>query len=257
MSSAISIVYQLLIFIIKPQSSNQRVFSQDLFLKKLLTFITVTQLPFRILELQLAPSKVNLPSARTAQRYLDTTVQEQQKKVLERLPDESRLSIALDCWTSPFSQAFMAITGYFLDQDWEYCEVLLGFEPLYGSHAGSNLSVTVLQILQEHGIADRVSSITTDNATNNNTMMTSIHDTIQSQGLSSTSLFRIPCIAHVIQLSLNQLLGKMKANPVNDEAETEWSDERTLTPFKVPDKRDCGYLKQGSISYNFFFLKFS
>lgn len=57
--------------------------------------------------------------------------------------------------------------------------------------------------------------------------MTSIHDTIQSQGLSNTSLFRVPCIAHVIQLSLNQLLGKMKANPVNDEAEIEWSNERT------------------------------
>lgn len=212
-------------------------FSQDLLLKKLLTFITVARLPFRILEhpefkdlvdvIQLAQSKINLPSARTARRYLDTTVQEQQKKVLERLPDESRLSIALDCWTSPFSQAFMAITGYFLDQDWEYCEVLLGFEPLYGSHAGSNLSVTVFQILQEHSIADRVLSITTDNATNNNTMMTSIHDVIQSQGLSNTSLFRIPCIAHVIQLSLNQLLGKMKANPVNDEVEIEWSNERT------------------------------
>ncbi|KAJ5264725.1 hypothetical protein N7505_007518 [Penicillium chrysogenum] len=30
--------------------------------------------------------------------------------------------------TSPFGQAFMAITGYFLDRDWNYCEVLLGFE---------------------------------------------------------------------------------------------------------------------------------
>ena len=149
-------------------------FSQDLLLKKLLTFITVARLPFRILEhpefkdlvdvIQLAQSKINLPSTRTARHYLDTTVQEQQKRVLETLPDESRLSIALDCWTSPFSQAFMAITGYFLDQDWEYREVLLGFEPPYGSHTGSNLSVTVLQILQQHGIADRVLSITTDNA---------------------------------------------------------------------------------------------
>ena len=74
----------------------------------------------------------------------------------------------------------MAITGYFLDLDWEYREVLLGFEPLYGSHTRSNLSITVLQILQEHSIADWVSSITTDNTTNNNTIMTSIHNTIQS-----------------------------------------------------------------------------
>lgn len=206
-------------------------------LDKLLKFITTARLPFRILEhsefkdlvnvIQLAQSKIDLPSARTARRYLDTKVQERQRSVLAKLPDTSRLSIALDCWTSPFGQAFMAITGYFLDKDWEYREVLLGFEPLHGSHTGVNLSTTVLQILQEHGITDRILSITTDNATNNNTMMANIQDTILSQGLSSTSILRIPCVAHVIQLSLNQLLGNMKANPINDEAEIEWSDERT------------------------------
>ena len=121
----------------------------------------------------------------------------------------------------------MAITGYFLDQEWNYREVLLGFEHLHGSHTGAHLSETVFQILQEHDIADRILSITTDNASNNNTMMTCIQETIQSYDLSNTSVFRIPCIAHVIQLSLKQLLGKIKANPVNKEAESEWSDERT------------------------------
>ena len=57
--------------------------------------------------------------------------------------------------------------------------------------------------------------------------MTSVQETVQSLGLSNASIFRVPCIAHVIQLSLNQLLGKMKAKPVNQEAESEWSDERT------------------------------
>ena len=93
-------------FIIKPQSSNQRVFSQDLLLKKLLTFITVAQLPFHILKhpkfkdlvdfIQLTQSKINLPSTRTTQHYLDTTIQEQQRKILETLPDESQLSIILN-----------------------------------------------------------------------------------------------------------------------------------------------------------------
>jgi hypothetical protein len=177
--------------------------------------------------IQLAHSQIDIPSARTIRRYLDTTVREQQKSVLSTLPKESRLSIALDCWTSPFNQAFMAITGYFIDQEWNYREVLLGFEHIHGSHTGSNLSETVFQILQEYGITDRVLSITTDNASNNNTMIMNIQDIIQSQGLTNTSVFRIPCLAHVIQLSLKQLLGKMKVEPVNQEVESEWSDERT------------------------------
>lgn len=38
----------------------------------------------------------------------------------------------------------MAVTGYFLDKYWNYCEILLGFEPLHGSHAGSHLSTVLL-----------------------------------------------------------------------------------------------------------------
>jgi hypothetical protein len=76
--------------------------------------------------IQVAQSEIDLPSARTARRFLDITVQKQQQTVLDRLPPRSRLSIALGCWASPFRQAFMAITVYFLNQDWEYREVLLG-----------------------------------------------------------------------------------------------------------------------------------
>jgi hypothetical protein len=213
------------------------VFHQNIFEEKLLEFITSAQLPFRIVEhpafkdlfdvAQLADSKINIPSARSIRRRLDQSVEEQRQTILSKLPEGSQLSIALDCWTSPFSQAFMAITGYFLDQEWNYREVLLGFEHLHGSHTGGNLSKTVIQILQQYGVADRVLSITTDNASNNNTMITSVQETVQSLGLSNASIFRVPCISHVIQLSLNQLLGKIKAKPGNQEVETEWSDKRT------------------------------
>ncbi|KAJ5300123.1 hypothetical protein N7508_007366 [Penicillium antarcticum] len=212
-------------------------FSQERLAKAILDFISTAHLPFRIIEhtqfkdlvevIQQAPSKVNIPSARSMRRYLDSTVKSSQKEILRRLPDRSRLSIALDCWTSPFQQAFMAVTGYFLDQDWNYCEVLLGFEHLHGSHTGENLSKTVIQLLTDHEITDRVLSVTTDNATNNNTLMMNIQETIQSQSRSDTLIFRVPCIAHVIQLSLNELLGKLKVTPPNKEIELEWSDERT------------------------------
>jgi len=129
----------------------------------------------------------------------------------------------------------MAITGYFLDQDWNYCEVLLGFEHIQGSHTGANLSETVIRIFQDHGITDRILSITTDNASNNNTMMEGVQGMVQSQALHNTSVFRVPCIVHVMQLSLKDLLGKIKANPKNAEAESEWSDERTKSLQSAPD----------------------
>jgi len=44
-------------------------------------------------------------------RHLQELVEEQQHTVLQTLPSGAKLSIALDCWTSPFHQAFMAVTG--------------------------------------------------------------------------------------------------------------------------------------------------
>jgi hypothetical protein len=41
----------------------------------------------------------------------------------------------------------MAVTGYFIDEDWNYCEILPGFELLHGTHTGVNLSSVLLNLL--------------------------------------------------------------------------------------------------------------
>jgi hypothetical protein len=136
------------------------------------------------------------------------------------LPPNTKLSLALDCWTSPFQQAFMAITGYFLDQHWDYRQVLLAFEPLEGAHTGEKLGSVLCQVLKRHQISDQIMAITTDNASNNKTMF----DKIQRE-YSSLPLIHIPYMAHVIQLSLNELLHQIKAKPKNDTVEMVWTDE--------------------------------
>ncbi|KAJ5316470.1 hypothetical protein N7476_006777 [Penicillium atrosanguineum] len=121
----------------------------------------------------------------------------------------------------------MAITGYFIDTDWRYQEVLLGFKPVYGSHIGANLSGVLLQTLIEHDIEGRVFGITTDNASNNKTLVTSLQQSLQQALADDVILPRIPCLAHVIQLSLQQLLGRIKANPLNESAETKWTEKQS------------------------------
>jgi hypothetical protein len=157
-------------------------------------------------------------------------VQEKQKTILDKLPAGAKLSLAVDYWTSPFQQAFMAITGYFIDLDWNYREVLLGFEPLHGTHTGANLSIVLLEKLQKHEIINQVLTITTDNASNNNTLIENVQEVIQSlqssDSLSQPEIIRIPCVAHVIQLSLKELLGRIKANPKNESTEKVWSEAR-------------------------------
>ncbi|KAJ5955241.1 hypothetical protein N7501_009520, partial [Penicillium viridicatum] len=45
--------------------------------------------------------------------------------------------------------AFMAITVYFIDKDWNYREILLGFKPLHGPYIGNNLSDVLHRLLEE------------------------------------------------------------------------------------------------------------
>ena len=188
---------------------------------------------------RLAPSRPEIPSAKAIRNRLRDYVKEQQQSLLQKLPSDAKLSLALDCWTSPFQQAFMAVTGSFLDVDWEYREILLGFEPLSGTHSGVNLSDVLLKLLQQHDIADRVLAITTDNASNNNTLISSIQDSLQSLELDNGSMIiRVPCIAHIIQLSLKDLLGQIKANPKNETQEMQWSEGHVQSLRARQQKRE-------------------
>jgi hypothetical protein len=212
-------------------------FSQESWEEDLLQFLTLNRLPLHLIEhpslrrlisrARCAPSLPIIPSADTIRRRLTSIVKDRQEGILRRLPVGSKISIALDCWTSPYSQSFMAITGYFIDADWRYHEVLLGFKPVYGSHTGANLSGVLLQTLMEHNIKGRVFGITTDNASNNKTLVTSLQQSLQQALADDVILPRIPCLAHVIQLSLQQLLGRIKANPLNESAETKWTEKQS------------------------------
>ena len=173
---------------------------------------------------RLAPSFPEIPSAYIIRQQLQGMVAERQRTLLQELPSGAKLSIALDCWTSPFRQAFIAITGYFMDHDWNYREILLGFEPLHGQHTGVNLGLVLFKLLQKHQIEDRVLTVTTDNASNNFTLMDSIQDSLQSLEVpNQLPIIRIPCIAHIIQLSLKELLGQIEVDPRNDREELEWA----------------------------------
>ncbi|KAJ5249389.1 hypothetical protein N7524_011705 [Penicillium chrysogenum] len=186
-------------FIQSTENTIREPFSEAAWEDNLLQFITINRLPFHLIEhptfrriisqAHSAPSLPSIPSADTVRRRLSARVKERQHSTLKLLLADAKISIALDCWTSPFGQAFMAITGYFIDIDWSYREVLLGFKPLEGAHTGANLS---------------------------GALSSDIH------------IIRIPCLAHVIQLSLNQLLDRLKAVPQNDITETKWSDRQSI-----------------------------
>lgn len=107
------------------------------------------------------------------------------------LPEHAKISVALDCWTSPFGKAFMAITGYFIDAEWVYREVLLGFKPIYGTHTGANLSAALMEILTEHKIQNRIFGVTTDNASNNKTLVEALQQSLLQESSAMATGFNV------------------------------------------------------------------
>jgi hypothetical protein len=76
----------------------------------------------------------------------------------------------------------MAITVYFIDKAWNCREILLSFEPLHGPHTGINLSDVLHQLLRERKLLDRIFSVTTDNTTNNETLIRALQEKLISTG---------------------------------------------------------------------------
>ena len=97
------------------------------------------------------------------------------------LSSSHKISLALDCWTSSNNYAFLAITGYFISDNWCYCEVLLAFKPLHGKHTGAKLSGYVMETLHFHNITKQLLAITADNARNNDTLQRQLQKNLMKE----------------------------------------------------------------------------
>ncbi len=161
----------------------------------------------------------------TISRLVSAYVDRLETTLLRDFLRDDMLSVAIDCWTSPFQRLFLAICGYFIDASWHLHEVVLRFEPLSSSHSGRDVGRILVQVLPKHRVADQHFAITTDNASNN----AGVSKYAREHCGNHTKGHHIPCLAHSLQLGLRDLLLSVKANPVyNCKTET-WTDDMALS----------------------------
>lgn len=236
--------------------NEQAEYSKEGFEQQVLTAIVAMNLPFRGIEnpqlrqvfRMLRPS-VEIPGRKRLKILLEDRVAEIVAAPLQGLGARTKVSLALDTWTSTNAKSFMAINAYFITESFTYREVLLGFEHLEGAHTGRNMAVVVNKILERYNLTDRVYAITCDNASNNNTMIGSLEETL-ALGTRATpwsgNTLQVHCLAHVIQLSFKKLLDTVQASATNERIENEWDDSeleslqqscsfaRTLSKVRLP-----------------------
>lgn len=169
---------------------------------------------------------------------------------LEGFTRPAKISLAIDCWTSPNGKSFMGILGYYITKDWKYEEFTLGFPHVDGQHSGDNLSDIILKCLKENNLQNSVLGITADNAANNGTTIQHLQRKTMTECLDDCAdrsniydpemmallqmQHHIPCLTHIIQLVVKALLAELKVNPSNDGVSYKWTDDDQFVTRKRP-----------------------
>lgn len=177
-----------------------------------------------------------MPSASTVKRTLLDRLEYVEDHLFDHRLEGSRIALSIDCWTSPQRYAFLGVLAYFIDKDWCLREALIGFEPLHGSHTGAELAKVIWKVLSRHKIEKSVHAATTDNASNNKTLIAGINEFVKSApgdtNFITDKIEKVPCLAHVIQLVLKELLGSIRLTPTNSELKTFWNEQQDLEELR-------------------------
>jgi hypothetical protein len=114
----------------------------------------------------------------------------------------------------------LIIIGHWLTEDFQYREEVLEFCQIFGPHTGENIAATVYKTLVELGLTSKLTTITGDNASNIQEMVSELHLTLEEKSLQPIR-FRgvdsyIRCLAHILNLIVKDILRSLKSGSVSE-----------------------------------------
>ncbi|XP_078436357.1 putative transcriptional regulator tpeD [Wolffia australiana] len=178
----------------------------------------------------IAQEEISIPSTKAVKEKAFKLYVELKSCIRDRLQSVDRVSITLDCWTSANRISFIGLTVHWIDTDWKLCECVLAIRQLEGSHTGECLSEIVLEVLAEFKLSEKLCAITTDNASNNTTMMAILERELRPVNARFTAKRHVLCIAHVINLVMQA--GLKALNVIDDGPQSSFINEVDLTSLE-------------------------
>lgn len=146
------------------------------------------------------------------------------KDYLKNVP--GKISFTIDGWTSKNVISFTAIRAHWINSEWTYETVLLDFMFVEGSHSGQSVCDQFVKCLEFFAIPlSKVLAVTADNVSSNDTLMTAL----EVYGIASGTSFtpdehRVRCMAHILNLSVQDIIATMKIAPNCDTDESDCID---------------------------------
>lgn len=113
----------------------------------------------------------------------------------------STITISFDHWLADNQLDLLGVVAHYLDNELELKTVLLALRPAYG-HRGEELQETLLAVLREYKISDKIGYFVADNARNNDVALELLSRHIDVKPAEQ----RLRCSGHVINLVAKAIL---------------------------------------------------
>ncbi|KAI5350846.1 hypothetical protein L3X38_003737 [Prunus dulcis] len=126
--------------------------------------------------------------------------------------NRSRIAITTDMWTSNNQKrGFMTITSHFIDDAWHLQSRLIRFIYVPCPHTAEVLADALLECMFEWNLDRKLSTLTVDNCSTNDSMIAIVLDKICSSSLMLDGrLFHMRCCAHILNLVVRDGLDVIK-----------------------------------------------
>ncbi|KAL5724555.1 hypothetical protein ACHQM5_007798 [Ranunculus cassubicifolius] len=135
------------------------------------------------------------------------------KDILKKLP--GKICFTSDLWTSSQRLGYMCITAHFVTSDWKLHHRIISFPLLPSPHTGQAISDAFYFNLVSWGISDKVGTLTLDNASNNDSAVAQLKNSLFGHHTLSRDLFQVRCNAHVLNLLVKAGLKHVKNSILN------------------------------------------
>ncbi|CAN0908223.1 Zinc finger BED domain-containing protein RICESLEEPER 2 [Linum grandiflorum] len=137
-----------------------------------------------------------------------------EKSKMQKIIDQNkgRIAITTDMWTaSNQKRGYMDVTAHYIDNGWKLRNHLVMFGYLLAPYTSQRLAVRLSQCLLDWNIDSRLSIITVDNCTTNDSMINLVKQKlVLSNLIRDGTLLHMRCSAHILNLIVKDGLDILK-----------------------------------------------
>ena len=183
-------------------------FDQNIGREKVAKLVIMHELPLRFVEytgfremMNYCQSRFESMSRNTLKSEIFKIYNSEKEKTLKLLDGlDSRVAITTDMWTSNTKMGYMVVTMHFIDKSWVLHSRIMRFIRILSPHNAESLGDELMKCLLDWNVDRKLSAITVDNCSTNDSMIDKIKHNFSNALLLGGKLFHMRCCAHILNL---------------------------------------------------------